>query len=93
VGVAESSGAHDTDTENDMTRSTESLRREYAITANRCVAKINDIRRMSGRSDRCSLKEFNRDIYEDIVRATGATNPTPEQWVRAAKSRARDIAA
>lgn len=73
------------------TMTTAQLRKLYAKYAGECVAAVNDIRRMAGRSDRYSMRQFNADTREDILKASGTQCPTPQQWVQAARRRMRDL--
>ena len=63
------------------------LRAEYRKYANNCVGKVNSIRRMVGRNDRYTLREFTADTLDDLRKAGVSSRPTPAQWTRAARSR------
>jgi len=75
------------------TPSTEALRNMYRGIACQCIGQINDIRRLVGRSDTYTMRDFNTDTMEDMRRGGVRGKPTAEQWVIAARSRRREIAA
>ena len=73
--------------------STSDLRKMYADLAVRCVRRVNAIRKMAGRSDLYTMRDFTADTRADIACAGGPMTPMPSVWVHAARSRAIDLGA